>query len=280
MGHGTHWEAVVTDVGGDLPNVIPRAISAGRIVGRRKMRAWIGPGGQGDADCTLVESAPSGFGCEVVVVGDESPHNYLHTAFPVAVRSQSHSFVRSVREYCYGLEASITGTIGETQLTFFDPYYSLSSNLYEPGKELDVVLSGIFYHLEVVDPKERVMHSTAGEVHQREDAILLPMGAAEQRALPLDGFGLSYMIAPSACPGADDYTFRGPVREMQSADFFSRPARRITTTLLRLNDAESDVDIDVYVLDERIRDGEMPEVGDDIEGALWLQGFVPIPDSR
>lgn len=276
MGHGTHWEAVLNNVDEDLGNVLDLGISGGDVIGRRRNPAWGGPLGVGQAEITLIEGAKSGFGCLGLVVTDSSPRNYLHTAFPIASARRTHLVrVLNVRESSFGLEARITAELGDARITFFEPYYALNADQYQPGAELDVVLVGIVYRLEVPDPNQTVEHSQIGKVHLQGTSALLPIQDSDPEDLPNNGFGLAYILQPNERPGPDDYSFRGPVKNMQTVDFLTRPAWRITATLLRVNDGETDIDIELYVLDEKIRAGQRPAPGGDVAGVLWLEGFVP-----
>lgn len=277
MGHGTHWEAVLNNVNEDIASVLDVGIQGGDVIGRCANPAWDGPLGIGCAEFTLIQGAKSGFGSLGLIVKDGFARNYLHTAFPIATKGREHRVrILNVQESAFGLEARITAELGEAQITFFEPYYTLNYDRYRPGIELDLVLAGIAYRLHVPDPNQTVIHPEIGEVHLKGAASLLSMRDSDPGNLPKNGFGLAYVLAPSERPGPDDYTFRGPVKNIQAADFLTRPAWRITATLFRINDGEADVDIDLYVLEDNIRQGDRPVVRGDIGGVLWLQGFVPI----
>lgn len=59
---------------------------------------------------------------------------------------------------------------------------------------------------------------------------------------------------------------------MEPVNFLTRPALRLTTTVVRMDEGETDVDIDVYVLRHNIRGQQEPRIGVDVTGVLWLQG--------
>lgn len=274
MGHGTHWEAVLNNLHDDFPRVLDSGITSGHVIGRRRKPAWHGPVGIEEAEITLIQAAESGFGTLGAVVKDSS-RNYLHTAFPIATRGETHRIrVADVHESSFGLEARITAEIGEAKITFFEPYYVLNSGQYRPEVELDVILVGIVYRLQVADRNETVIHPQIGETHLGGAAVLLSMRDADSGNLPANGFGLAYILEPSDRPGPDDYSFRGPLKNVQPLDFLTSPASRMTATLLRINDGDIDIDIDLYVMDRKIHAGQMPAVGDDVAGVLWLQGFA------
>lgn len=277
MGHGTHWEAVLNSVNEDFPDALDVGIKGGKVIGRHRIPLWGGPGGVKDAEVAVIEAAESGFGALGLIVAD-GLRNYLHTAFPIASRGRARRIrVLDVHESSFGLEGRITAELGEAQITFFEPYYSLNSARYRPGAELEVVLAGIAYQLQVADRSQTVLHPDIGEVHLGGAAALLSMQDSDPGNLPNNGFGLSYILEPSDRPGPDDYSFRGPIKNIQAADFLGRPAKCINATLLRIDEGDTDVDIDLYVLDDKIRADQTPTIGDDITGVLWLQGFAARP---
>jgi hypothetical protein len=69
----------------------------------------------------------------------------LHTAFPAATGGGCNQRVRigSVHEISCGLEAQISGWIGDAAVTFFDPLYSLNQGRYRAGARVDVQMSAI-----------------------------------------------------------------------------------------------------------------------------------------
>jgi hypothetical protein len=70
----------------------------------------------------------------------------------------------------------------------------------------------------------------------------------------------------------DDYSFRAPVVEVEEMEFLNEPLWRVRATVLRVDDQEFDMNI--YVTKKVMGDGRTPKMGDDIEGALWLQGYL------
>ncbi len=248
-------------------------ISGGRMVGRRQSSVWRGPTDAEKTEFTLLQAAESGFGTLGVVVTGDS-RSYLHTAFPVASSGKRHRVrVVGAHESSFGLEARITAELGDATITFFEPYYALNADRYRPGAELEIMLAGIVYAMQIPDPSQTITHPEIGEVHLSGAAILLPVKDSDFDTLPSNGFGLAYILESSG-PGPDDYNFRGPVKAIKSIEFLGRPAKCMTATLLRMNEGDVDIDVDLYALDENIHSGENPELGSDITGVLWLQGFA------
>jgi hypothetical protein len=282
MGHGHHWGAVLNNVRQDLGRALELGIAGGEVIGKRRFPNWHGPQGVGSADITLIQNSKAGFGTLGIIVSDDlSSQTYVHSAFPIGSPGHAHVVqILDVSESSFGLEACIVASIGDAKITFFEPHYSLDADLYSTGAQVNVALSGIAYDVHIPDPKETVIHPDIGEVHLRGAAIFLPIDGSGGTMPAMNGFGLAYMLAPGEGPGPDDYRFRGVIQEVESIEFLQLPAWRFTITALRLDDGNTDLDIDIYVLDENIFGGQTPKVGDDLAGTLWLQGVIAESDSK
>jgi hypothetical protein len=274
MGHGTHWQAVLTNSEDDFAAAIDLGIQKGEVVGKSHYENWSGPLGKQTADITLIQGAKSGFGTLGIVVSAESK-TYLHSAFPVAVTGIVHRVrVLEIHESSFGLEACITAHIGDARINFFEPYYALQFELYRPGVELDVSLAGIVYVLSVSERGQIVMHPEIGEINLDGAAMLLPIQEPAPSALPANGFGLAYVQSEQDGPGLDDYRFRGPVKQVESVEFLGRAAWRMAATVIRFENGQREIDIELYTLADKISEGRRPVAGGDVTGVLWLQGIA------
>ncbi len=272
MSHGTHWRAVLKNFDEDFPAAVDLGIQKGEVIGKSSRDKWSGPLRVGPAVVTLIQNAGSGFGVQSVVMSAASK-TFLHTAFPVAAAGRIHRVrIEALHESSFGLEACITASIGDAKLNFFDPYYALCLDLYRPGFEINISLAGISYMLAVSEPGQTVNHPEVGETYLDGAAVLLPINDPPSAPRPVNGFGLAYIQSQPNGPGLDDYHFHAPVKHIESVDFLTRPALRLTATVLPLNDGADEIDIALYVLDDNIRQGQRPSLGADVTGTLWLQG--------
>jgi hypothetical protein len=73
---------------------------------------------------------------------------------------------------------------------------------------------------------------------------------------------------------ADDYHFRGPVKSFRNvdADMLGQRGWFVKVTVMRLEDG--DVDLDLLITRRAWQSSSPPCVGQDIEGSLWLQGYL------
>lgn len=72
----------------------------------------------------------------------------------------------------------------------------------------------------------------------------------------------------------DDYHFRGPIKEVREMEMLGQPAWLVRATLLKGIDNDEEFDFNIVVTHRAWESDEPPRPGSDIEGALWLQGYL------
>jgi hypothetical protein len=284
MGHGDHWRCIFPE----LENGIGTAlgwVSQGTVLGQREYGSLPVPGGDAGASVSIIAWPKAGLRANYVVVRDKrTGRAYLHSAFPAASAGCRHRIrIDSVHEVSCGLEARISGVLGDAALTFFDPLYSLNRRQYKPGAIVDVELAGIAYSLKVV-PCGTTLKTAVGDVSMEGAAVLIPAGKnasggpsntfGDERA-----FGVAYIDQQDSYPVPDDYQFCAPVRDVKESDIGGIPVWKFRGTVMRVCDGTQEVDIDIYATREGMPDGAVPVRGDEISGALWLQGTLYLADA-
>jgi hypothetical protein len=176
MGHGDHWRCIFPD----LENGIGRAlewVSRGPVVGQREHPTLQVPGGGAGATVSVIAWPTTGLHATFVVVrGQRGERAYLHSAFPAAGAGRKHKMrIDAVHQVSCGLEARISGVLGDAAVTFFDPLYCLNHDRYCAGALLDVDLAGIAYSLRIV-PAGTTLQSAVGDVTMDGAAVLLSAG--------------------------------------------------------------------------------------------------------
>ena len=84
-------------------------------------------------------------------------------------------------------------------------------------------------------------------------------------------------LLPTEEGDIDEYEFRGPVKAVEGIEMLGQPAWKLRTTVTRDLETNDDVDLDIIVTHKAWEGGKPPKVGEDIEGFLWLQGFLWMP---
>ena len=280
MGHGDHWRCIFPD----LENGIGRAlgwVSRGPVVGQREHPTWQVPGGGVGATVSVIAWPTTGLRATFVVVrGQKGGRAYLHTAFPAASAGCTHKIrIDAVHEVSCGMEARISGVLGDAAVTFFDPLYCLNRDRYRSGELVDVQLAGIAYALRIV-PAGTTLQSAVGDVTMDGAAVLL--SARKHNSEPTSptvgdeqAFGVAYIQQPDSFPAPDDYQFCAPVKDVEESEIDTIPVWKFRGTVMRVYDGLKDVEIDIYATPESMPDTAAPVPGDEINGTLWLQGTLP-----
>jgi hypothetical protein len=199
----------------------------------------------------------------------------LVSLFPFnATGSQQTLTVEEVVVWKSGVEAQITTRWGDSEVTFFDSQYLINRTWYEAGKDYDFILSGMAYAARPAEQFELPFQ-------QHPDVVAwtnrhLPEGAAPFEAESTLSLGGMAVFMPIPEWDADDYGFRGPVKSVKEfRDWLGQDGWRVRTTVMRFDDEDADLDI---LITRRAWSGtEPPRAGQEIEGELWLQGYLWMP---
>jgi hypothetical protein len=228
MGHGNHWRCIFPDLKNGLAEVVGW-VSQGAVLGQRDYTKLPVPGGDAGATVTLIAWPKSELRANYVVVRDKrSGRAYLHTAFPAATSGCRHKIrIDAVHEVSCGLEARISGVLGDAAVTFFDPLYCLNRDRYSPGAVVDVELAGIAYSMKVV-PRGTKLRAAVGDVSMDRAAVLMSVGNdASGRKHRTFGdekaFGVAYLEQTDTRFFPDDYQFCAPVKDVKEAEIAGIP---------------------------------------------------------
>lgn len=146
---------------------------------------------------------------------------------------------------------------------------------YQRGNRYDFILSGFAYTTRPAQIRElpytpnpdhiawqALLAEARGEEAPKPPVVLSMQGMAA--LLPIDDWDI------------DEYSFRGPVKSIKSfEDFLGQNGWLLRVTVMRLSSYETeDVDLDIVVTQRVWQYEAAPEVGMDVEGTLWLQGYL------
>lgn len=274
---GSHWEPFVDDpaeVFKRIPEILPQALPQ------------TGYGEHHLATQKIPDEWATGYqlvwplrvnGLSLMVrVNKLQQQSELVSYFPFfAEGSQCSLTLLQVIAWEGGCEAQITVTWGEAEVIFFDSQYLLNRAWYEAGNRYDFVLTGLAYSAcpstiftmparqnpETVAWMERLA-AERGEEPPEEMAEINLTGMA--MFLPVDEWD------------KDEYKFRAPIKQVKSfQDYLGQDGWKVRATIFRFGDEDGNLDI---VITRRAWKGDAPpQVGQDIEGTLWLQGYLWFP---
>lgn len=271
---GSHWEPFVEDANeilGRLPELIANALVQTGYGADRKPRR--------------VEPAdwPKGFQLVwplrdqglAMILRIEKEANMMVSMFPFFATGSQHTLtLNEVTVWEGGLEAQITAAWGEAEVTFFDSQYPINRLWYEAGKAYDFILSGVAYSVGPAETRELKVNQSPEVVAWMNQR--LQEGEAEHEAactVRLDGTAI---FLPLSGGDVDDFSFHAPVKSVSEfKDWLGQDGWRVRATVMRFGD--EDADLDILVTRRAWTGAAPPHVGQDIEGLLWLQGYLWMP---
>lgn len=274
---GSHWEPFFDDrkeLFGRLPEIIPAAL----------IQTCYGDNHPSPRE--LPVDWPKGFHLcwplrvrglgTTVFVDNASKQIQIFSLYPFWVEgTQARLKVRKVNVWEGECEAQVTTGWGDAEVCFFDTQYMAHRTWYEAGKSFEFVLSGIAYSAAPARPHTtRVQHPP--EVIARINALLAQDGREPIEAEQELSFDGAAIFLPVEGWDRDDYSFRAPIKEVREFDdFLGQKGWRVRATVMRgIGQATDDADLTI-IITQRAWGGDLPpQVGQDIEGRLWLQGYM------
>jgi hypothetical protein len=211
-----------------------------------------------------------------VLIDNAEKQNRLCSFYPFwAEGNQHHLVLKEVMVWKGGAEAQITASFGESKITFFDTHYLMNREWYERGGEYDFILTGIAYKTGPATNIELPLLPHPDQLAWEADIARSRGEEPPERNATMSLAG-SAMFLQIPEWDKDDYSFRGTVKGLKPiSDFLGQDGWLARVTVLRISGNEpEDVDLDI-VITSRAWEGETPpKVGSDIDGSLWLQGYL------
>lgn len=197
----------------------------------------------------------------------------LMSFFPFFAQGiQTTLMMKQVDVWESGCEAQITAEWGEINVSFFDTKFLTNRAWYEAGKLYEFILTGLAYSAHSATlfkvPMQQDLETLAWEKQIAVDRGEQP--PAEITEINLTGMA---MFIPVEKYDKDDYEFRALIKQVtEVTDFLGQDGWRVRATVMRPDYGDADLDI---VITRRVWKGDSPpQVGQDIEGTLWLQGHL------
>lgn len=211
----------------------------------------------------------------LIMIDNVAEKNEVLSAYPVAVCGIPQSLtIEEVIPWENGIEGQIKVLFAETvPLTFFDTLYYINHPQYRIGDSYQFILAGFAYKFSVREAEPIVIDNPEAIQRLRSVGFHKPKDGADGQLEPIviQTKGMAAFLQLEGWDD-DDYSFRAPVIEVEEMEFLDEPLWRVRATVLRVEDHE--FDLSIYVTKKVMEDRQLPRAGDDIEGALWLQGYL------
>jgi len=272
--HGNHWKALCGDANQTAIRCIQKTCTAGkasRPVQFRSTSANTTPAPE--RAIALTHPHDTAVRTIALIASDSSrtpPRNFLYTAYPALYDGCVNTVqIQHIRECSDGLEALIgAATEQGADITFFDPHYHLNKSRYKTGTTQNVIFAALAYRLHPAEQDEiLITEGPSQELHRQK--ILEENPGADISKITSVSFSLKNACGLMPTEIEDDYHYRGVPQHISQLQIDELTLLQIRLTILR--DSESGFDILLYA-SEFALGGYRPQIGQDIEGVLWLQG--------
>ncbi|MFZ5557566.1 MAG: hypothetical protein ACOZDY_12750 [Pseudomonadota bacterium] len=274
---GSRWEPFFDDVGEvfeRLPQLVPEmrvhgAFADHRPAPRKEPPEW--PAG-------FHLSWPGPLQGVMAVLRMEPKFNNIVSLYPFWSTGSQHTLtIEQVRVWESGVEAQIDAVLEGAAITFFDTLYAVNRTWYEAGGRYEFVLTGIAYACRRAED-----HPFEIRLEREERAFLRDRARkdgweSEPEEIEIMHTTGMAMLLPIDQWDADDYQFHGPVKSVKEIEMLGQTGWRLRTTVLRRLGKDGDIDLDIIVTRRAWGDGAPPLQGEDVEGRLWLQGYLWYP---
>lgn len=243
-GHGDHWGCIL------------RASDTGELLG------FLGKVAN-EVENPIVFGTPSG-APGVVACSPDDPlracvlmvNGRLATAYPEALGGPLWPVtVREVIPWANGIEGQIKGECHGAEVSFFDTRFYANKRKYHSGETYDFRMSALAYTMEPA-PDLEVETDIGAKVSLKGASAYMPATAGNESA------------------DIDDYWFHSPLEEEPRTVQVVGRTLQIYPVTLALPE-EFEMRVNLYAARHILRPGmDRVAPGDDLEGFLWLQGYM------
>lgn len=275
---GSHWEPFYNepvDILKQIPDILPKSLVQTAFSDNR-IGHWQCPTEWHRAVYLVWPLRISGL-ISVVRIMHDAP-NEIVSCFPFYAEGIQHRLViDKVYVWKSGVEGQIEASLGDASVTFFDTLYAANRSWYKTGDAYQFILIGIAYAcqkaddqiIEIEDPEivEAVQKTLS------EDEKL----SVHDNKIPIHTKGMAAFLSVEKWD-RDDYQFRGHVKGVKEIDILDQKAWNVRATVIRQLSNNNGFDLDIIITRKAWRSSDPPQIGDDIEGTLWLQGYLWYPE--
>lgn len=270
--HGNHWGVFFPDPGEILPEFLPLILQQGAVWVDRMTRPL--PGSPPAA--LLRHGIDQGQALAMIEAGSDS--HELTSCWPMLADVGTHRLtLRRGHLWPNRLEAQLEAGFGPSSVTFFDHGFLANADTYRAGMQARFHLCIHAYLLELADNTPIVIddpHWSGREFMTPDD----PDDPTSPITIRREGMAAFFQGKES---DRDDCEFRGPVKAVREldGDAFGQRTWILTVTVMRDTDAvPEDIDLDIVLTGLVLGERPLPQVGDDVQGTGWVQGWLASDD--
>lgn len=275
-GHGNHWTALYGD-DVDIETVIVRNLQDSKLIDTFSC-VDVTHETECAEEVTCLRWGHGAIVEDVLVVTDTPEQSrFLFSSYPVLRDGIRHTVtVDRIEPWEYGIEGwlHVLATQEEIPLSFFDTRYYAGSAALQVGQEIEVCLAGLAYSLEPATQSS--FEIAEGPLWEMQKQRRLDDGDSPEEAAKPVTIILSGMAAflPRSGEDCDDAEFHGVIESIATVMHDGKTIYRLELVVLRPGDEAFKLPIFVS---EAVLDGYVPRLGEDVQGVMWVQGYLPEP---
>ena len=277
-GHGDHW-GTLYDVDDYVNDKLARDCQESKLISQHPCRDVKGNSERSE-EVACLRFGGDRFANQILVVTDSSDSSrFLFSGYPVALDGVVQTVtIKRVDPWEYGIEGWIHARAADAaSVSFFDTMFFAGSDQLLPDQQVDVSFSGLAYWLRPI--QMRSFEIKEGPMWEMERERRLKDGETEKEAsrpVEMHMTGASIFLPRGGDEIPDDAQFQGVIEALDSFEHDGQRIYRMEMVVMRPDDGE--FRIAVFAA-EHVLDGYVPQLGEDVEGILWLQGRVVHADA-
>jgi len=273
MGHGDHWAAIGKSDEEIVEEMLPVICKQGKLIGENAFSHTLEDvsNKSGTVHGLRYLDTPLHF-LGLVVSGIEEGHQ-LWSAYPVCAEAiQSRLVIEAIEPDDTGIQGVVEASVPERGIIrFFDPYFFRDKDLYRVGEESAVNLAALAYMFRKAEQMEiQVDGGPMLEIHRQnllEEDPTLDVNTITSVPISMEGAAFYFPHGDAK----DDAELRFVIEHLVPFECAGRRLMQVTGAIMKPD--SGDVKIHVYVA-EQLLDGYKPQVGDNVEAIVWMQGYL------
>ena len=282
-GHGDHWQAIDENYTEFISTMIPRICEEGKLDGSGDFsfdsfkENGLHPLQGTTFGLRHMETPIQYFALVAAKIDNVDQSKDLWSAYPVCAEGITHRLcidaIHPWKNTIEGvLEASIPGGAGV--IWFFDPFFYRNKDEYIVSREVEICIAGLAYTFRKAETAD--LEITAGamlDIHRQQLLDRNPdVDVSEITSVPISMKGAAIYFPRSTRNG--DADIRTQVKCVEYFEVAGKEFCRIRGTIMK--PGEQSFDAYIYVASHVLQEYR-PEVGDDIDAFVWMQGYLLPP---